>query len=673
MSKRQFFVTGTGTDVGKTIISALLCRGGHLNHQTVTYWKPVQTGTVDTIDADVIETSAPNTKVHSTFSAFSAPLSPDQAAALEGTDGPRASDLARVFKESLAQTDNLVIEGAGGVLVPLNKSGETWIDLLRECNLSVIVVAHSGLGTLNHTSLTLDDLHNHGIHVDSVILNGPNHKANLESLQQRYPEMNFHHCKTLKKDEDDLVELDEAASHLYQRIFRLEDHSNSQNSLMQEDQDHCWHPYTQHKTNGAPLLLKRAKGIYLYPEEGEPLIDGTSSWWANTIGHGRPEIGAAIHRQQQTLDHTIFASATHPQAIKLSKRLSRASKGHLSRSFYTDNGSCAVEVALKIALQRAQNRGETHRTKFLSFQGAYHGDTCGAMSVGTSDSFHSPFSEIMFEHHSLAPVTAHPSSVCPDGPDCLEQGIKELEAFFTKHASTLAGVIIEPLIQGAAGMIFQHPKWTQALGEIANRHQVPLILDEVFTGLGRAAGYFAYEFLGLKPDLVCIAKGLTGGTLPLAVTLSTETIFQDFFSDDNKAALYHGHTYTANATACAAANATLDLYESLDLIGRSQVIESRFDAWLRKNQSSGMIENGRTKGAILAWECPNTGSNDYFSLISKDVVEISRQEGLFLRPLGNTIYFLPALTITDEELEDALSRIERLNIRLKQRMDAKAT
>ncbi len=650
---KSLFVTGTGTDVGKTVVAQALCYGATLNQRPVAYWKPVQTGVAMGSDSATVRTSP--IALHTLEESYTYELaaSPDQAAVYEDKPAPNMTRLLKDWRKHQHDHEFLVMEGAGGIYVPLNQDNHTWLDFMQATASPALVVAGSALGTLNHTSLTVKALENAGIPIVAVVLSGPRHQQNEMSLQRLFPHLRFITLDQIDRSNGKIFK--QAASQLYTDIISQQ---AEQDMLWQQwDQDHCWHPYTQHKNMSAPIPLVKASGIYLHTAEGEKLIDGTSSWWANTIGHGHPDVGSAIHRQQQILDHTIFAGATHSGAAKLAKRLTDASHNSLNRVFYSDNGSCAVEIALKMAIQSAANRGEGHRKTFLSLRGAYHGDTFGAMSVGGTSEFHEPFTSFMFPTKAWEPVTKHLSTVCPRGAASMGENQERLAQFFATEHHSLAGVIIEPLVQGASGMNMQDPTWTRYLAQLCRQYQVPLILDEVFTGLGRCGEFFAFLKLGIEPDIVCIAKGLTGGSLPLAATLTTENIFQSFFDDHHAKALYHGHTYTANAIACAAANATLDLYHKMALIDRSQQIEEHFSQWIAQNEKRFGLEQARCEGAILAFEIPGSGLGEYFNPLAKKVQGVARKHGLFLRPLGNTIYFLPALTISDEELKWALNSL----------------
>ncbi|WP_141735815.1 adenosylmethionine--8-amino-7-oxononanoate transaminase [Oligoflexus tunisiensis] len=649
----KLFVTGTGTDVGKTIISAALLVGAARRGQPLHYWKPVQTGG-DSIDRDQVERLCPAVQPYAgRVWSYPLPASPDQAAQAAVREAPTVEAIGA----ALDPAADILMEGAGGLLVPLNEQNETWRDCIRMLQLPTVVVAGSGLGTLNHTLLTLEALDAAGIEVLAVVINGPAHEANLQSLKRMRPDQRFIPFPWLDLTQPSAA-WHRAAEELFDAVT-LRNQTTDPAAWYAYDRQHCWHPYTQHQTAPDPLPLVKAQGIYLETASGEKLIDASASWWTNSTGHGHPKVGAAIARQHQKIDHCIFAGATHEPASLLAKELVKLSQGQLPRVFYSDNGSCAVEVGLKMVAQSWQNRGIYHRKSFLFFKGAYHGDTFGAMSVGASEGFHKAFSPYLFAGKSLAPVTSHASPICPEGPESLARGLDELKAMFQNHGHELAGVIIEPWVQGASGMNFQDLTWLQTLGRLCREYALPLILDEVFTGMGRVGSYFAFERAGLQPDIVCIAKGLTGGTLPLAVTLTTEAMFESFLDQDGSKALLHGHTFTGSALACAAALAALDIYRSEKILDRVAAMETETRNWIaRRAQDLGLI-SPRALGAILAFELPGSGAGDYFHPLAQKVPTIARRHGLLMRTLGNTMYFVPPLSIQAGEVRDALQRMER--------------
>jgi adenosylmethionine---8-amino-7-oxononanoate aminotransferase len=651
-----FFVTATGTDVGKTIVSAAILSAAARKGLELAYWKPVQTGGSE-VDQQTARSLCPAIKLSKLKSwSYDLAASPDQAALAAEAPEVSIEDLRHVWNEN--PSNPLLIEGAGGLLVPLNQHNETWRDFLSNTAMPVVLVVASGLGTLNHSSLTLEALDQAGIQVLAVVVNGPAHPANLSSLRRMHPHHHFVEFPWIELQSES-PEWIAASNLLLETIMaRHVELKTGPADWLTADRLHCWHPYTQHKTAPDPVPIVRAHGIYLHTADGEKLIDASASWWTNSLGHAHPSIGAALRKQHQRIDHCIFGGATHEPASILAKRLAALSEQQLPRIFYSDNGSCSVEVGLKMAAQTWSNQGIETRKKFLFFRGAYHGDTFGAMSVAATEGFHKAFSPYLFAGHSLTPVTAHSSRLCPEGPQALSQGLRELDELFAQFGAELAGVIIEPLVQGASGMNIQELAWLQAVDKHCKRQNVPLILDEVFTGMGRVGSYFAWQRAGISPDIVCIAKGLTGGTMPLAVTMTSSKIYDCFLDADGSKALLHGHTFTGHALACAAALATLDCYVDEDILPRVNATEQMFQEWIdAKARRLGLVAP-RCMGAILAFELPGSGPGDYFHPLAQRVPKIARQNGLLMRTLGNTMYFVPPLVIKPRELRDALGRIE---------------
>jgi adenosylmethionine-8-amino-7-oxononanoate aminotransferase len=627
----------------------------------VAYYKPVQTGGKDVDCRAILDGCQPPPRVFSSAIALDAPLSPDQAMLVAGESDLTVEALAGLLPSGCGVSiDWLVVEGAGGVQVPLNFRGDTWLDYLRITRMPVLVVARDTLGMINHTSLTILAIEQAGISILGVIISGNDNPQNVASLRRLHPDIAFHvlpslsvaaNIKYCDSDTDDVAEFLLARKKIYRQEL-------DPATLVQSDADHVWHPYTQHKTAALPAIAQSARGVYLELADGKKLVDGSASWWVNTVGHGRKEIGAAMIRQQQRLDHVIFANLSHKPAVQLAERILRFSDSHLDRVFFSDNGSTAVEIALKMAYQSNVNRGETERTVFLAFSGSYHGDTFGAMAVGKADSFHGIFRKVLFRSVWANPVTFHKSEVCPLGIAAYESYLAELRQTISAHQKTLAGVVIEPLVQGAGGMLMQPEKFLQDLAELCREFQLPLIFDEVFTGMGRVGDSFAFKRAGVRPDIVCLAKGLTGGTMPLALTLATDKIFSAFLSDEKGKALLHGHSYTGNPIACAAALATLDIIKKEKLVDRARGLEAKFSAWIVDAERRFSIENPRCLGGILAFELPGSGFGNYFSTRAEKFTAAALSQGLFLRTLGNTAYFVPPLSINDSELAGALRGLD---------------
>ena len=333
-------------------------------------------------------------------------------------------------------------------------------------------------------------------------------------------------------------------------------------TLSERDKKILWHPFTQQKTAQNNIAITYAKGSYLYGEKGEPYLDLISSWWVNLHGHAHPEIAQKIYEQALRMEHVLFAGFTHESAIHLCEELKEILPPDLKRFFFSDNGSTAVEVALKMAYQYWYNKGKKEKKLFLSFDGGYHGDTFGAMSVGCQSGFHNTFSDLFFKVLSL------PYSATWDGDSEVENKehyvLTVLDTYMKDHENEIAAFILEPLIQGASGMRICRPEFLKKVIERVQQAGILIIFDEVMTGFGRTGSYFALSQIGVTPDFLCLSKGITGGFLPLALTVTRDKIYDAFLSNEWKYAFAHGHSYTANPLACAAAVASLSILKRED-------------------------------------------------------------------------------------------------------------
>ncbi|TNE73261.1 MAG: adenosylmethionine--8-amino-7-oxononanoate transaminase [Bacteroidetes bacterium] len=415
-------------------------------------------------------------------------------------------------------------------------------------------------------------------------------------------------------------------------------------SLINRDKKHVWHPFSQHATSGDPLPIVSAKGTLLYDEKGKSYIDANSSWWVNIHGHGHEIIGKAITDQFQALDHVIFANVTHPQAVRLAERITSKLPSHLTKVFFSDNGSTAAEVALKMCVQFWHNKGE-EKTLVMALEGAYHGDTFGAMSVGERDLFNKPFEPLFFQAEYLP----FPN---PDQEDHI------LEIAEKRFASgNFAALIVEPLIQGASGMRMYSVGFLDRLMQIARKNKVLIIFDEVMTGFGRTGTFFALDQCNENPDLVMLSKGLTAGVLPLGLTVTSEEIFNSFLSEKTERGFLHGHSYTGNPIACAVANASLDIFEQEGTIEKIERLKEANNEALRLISREPNILNPRVCGTILAFEVNTADRVGYFSGIRDQAYQYALERGVLLRPLGNTIFINPPYCITREEYDHLITVI----------------
>lgn len=424
-------------------------------------------------------------------------------------------------------------------------------------------------------------------------------------------------------------------------------------TMRQLDARHVWHPFTQSGTAPPPILALGARGATIHGADGGTYLDLMSSWWVNLHGHAHPAIAQAVADQASRLEQVIFADFTHEPALRLASRLAAALPGDLNRVFFSDDGSTAVEVALKMAAQYWRNRGQGQRTRFVAFDGGYHGDTVGAMSVGRSSGYFSAWEQMLFP----VEVVDFPATHLGDSdPQAAEQAaLARLDQILD---DTVAAIIVEPLVQGAAGMRMCRPQFLQALAQKAQASGALLILDEVMTGFGRTGALFACIKAGITPDLICLSKGLTGGFMALSVTVATDAIHQAFVGDDLAQAFLHGHSFTANPLGCAAALASLDLLQAPPCQARIAALEAihqdRLPALAARQPA---ISRPRITGTIAAFDLPGNG---YGSAIGPKLKAEFLKRGLLIRPLGNVVYLLPPYCLTDAELHHAWDQIEQV-------------
>ncbi|HTV56929.1 MAG TPA: adenosylmethionine--8-amino-7-oxononanoate transaminase [Terriglobia bacterium] len=417
-----------------------------------------------------------------------------------------------------------------------------------------------------------------------------------------------------------------------------------------------WHPYTHTTLDPPPIKLKRAEGVYLYTEDGRQLIDAISSWWVTLHGHAHPKIAAAIAEQAKVLEQVIFAGFTHEPAEELAARLGDILPASLRCIFFSDDGSTAVEVALKMAVQYWRNQGESRKTRIIALEHAYHGDTVGAMSVSAESSFTAAFKPMLF------PVwRAHSAHCfrCPVGKtrdSCSIECADRLEELLEEHSDEVAAVIVEPLLQGAGGMIVHPLEFLQRIRELTNHYNVLLIADEVLTGFGRCGQMFACERAGIEPEIMCLSKGLTGGFMPLGATVTTRRIFETFSVPDRRYTLFHGHSYTANPLACAAAVANLEIFRREPVFERIASIEQTHREQLRRFAQHPAIGDARMIGTVAALELRASDAG-YLSQLGPKFYVAFLKRGILLRPLGNVVYILPPYAITPGELEFIYSAI----------------
>lgn len=410
-------------------------------------------------------------------------------------------------------------------------------------------------------------------------------------------------------------------------------------TLVERDRDVIWHPYTQAKLAADPLPIVRGQGAWLYDEKGNGYIDAISNWWVTLHGHAHPYLAEKVSEQARQLEQVIFAGFTHEPAVRLAERLLQIVPGNLSKVFYSDNGSTAVEVAVKMAIQFWENKGQPKR-KILALSNSYHGDTFGSMSVSDRGTFTKAFHDYLFDVEFV------------NGEWGMESG----------KWDEVSCVIYEPLVQGAGGMKMYEAEKLNAMLQLCKQHGILCIADEVMTGFGRTGKLFASEYVDVKPDIVCLSKGLTGGMMALGATLCTQEIYDAFLSDDRSKTFFHGHSYTANPIACAAANASLDLLLTDECLNNIQRISKQHAAFAERLRNISSIKNIRQCGTIIAFEVETSGAEGYLNNISGVIHQRALQRGVLIRPLGNTVYIMPPYCISDEELEKVYSCVTNVII-----------
>jgi adenosylmethionine-8-amino-7-oxononanoate aminotransferase len=422
-------------------------------------------------------------------------------------------------------------------------------------------------------------------------------------------------------------------------------------TIKERDSKVIWHPYTAMKAWPEATGIVRGEGVYLIDEQGNRYIDAISSWWVNLHGHSHPYIAQKVSEQLSTLEHCIFAGFTHEPAVLLAERLLDILPGGMKKIFYSDNGSTAVEVAIKMALQYWRNKGIKKR-KLIALENAYHGDTFGAMSVSGRNIFTEAFTEYLFEVEFIPfPYKGKEA-----------ESLTALETVLKNN--DVAALMIEPLVQGAAGMQMYNASVLEQYFQLCKQYNTLIIADEVMTGFGRTGPLFACEQISTAPDIICLSKGLTGGTMPMGVTAATQDIFDAFYDDDKMKMLYHGHSFTANPVACAASLASLDLLLKDDCTKSRKRIASAHTAFAQEIKDDNVIAEVRQAGTILAIEL-KTETSGYHQSLRDIVYNFFISKRIIMRPLGNIIYILPPYCITTDELNTIYDAIRQLLVHLR--------
>jgi adenosylmethionine-8-amino-7-oxononanoate aminotransferase len=677
-----FFITGTDTGVGKTLATAAVLAVLRVADADAVPMKPVQTGAEP----------GPDGRLHSPdldFCLEAAGLEPDAATyalmnpyAFEPACSPHlAAEQAGVRIESdrilaayqtlAARHDLVLVEGAGGVLVPLDRE-RTMLDLMAALGLPVLLVARSGLGTLNHTLLSLAAFRDAGLDVAGVIVNdavpaawGVIEQDNIGTLGRlgrvrvlgRIP-----HLTGLNHLRREPRAFHAAVASALPPAAELRAASETRpvpfGATWEQDRASLWHPYTKRSAvEAGPLpMIVRGQGVFLEDASGRRYLDAISSWWACALGHSHPRLLRALRGQAGRLQHSILGNLSHPPAVALAARLSDLAGGRRHVLFASD-GACAVEAALKIAFQYWRNRGIAGRTRLAAHAEAYHGDTLGAMAAGFLPVFHAPFADLVAPAVRVEPPDCHPCRWGRSPGACDLACFAPMQHALDEHAGTLAAVIVEPLCRGSAGMRIYAPGYLRRLAECCRERRVLLIADEVAMGFGRTGRMFACEHAGIEPDIVCVGKALSGGCLPISATLVRDDIFETFRDGAPDTTFYHGHTFSGNPLAAAVALEALAVYEEERLPERAAALGRLLLDRLQPLADLPGVRSVRGLGLIGAVELgpdPVSGAARAQAVRARLL-----EQGILLRPLGPVLYLMPPLVIGEDVLIGAAAALAR--------------
>jgi adenosylmethionine-8-amino-7-oxononanoate transaminase/dethiobiotin synthase len=647
MKNKAFFITGTDTNVGKTV--AMLALGLLLKDKKldVGIFKPVQCAGDDAAFLrEALDVDDPPEIINPYFA--QEPLSPHLAFARQKTKIDRRK-IVECFEILKSRHDVLLVEGAGGLMVPLTKD-YLIADLVRDLDIELIIVSRLGLGTINHTLLTIEHARANGIPVKGIIFSddgkakGIPAKTNPQAIKELSGVPILGTIPKLKRLDATSV-LKTVKGRINLKPFIVPYPVSLTPELQRKDKQFIWHPFTQMKDWIAddPLIIERGKGSYLIDTDGKKYLDGVSSLWVNVHGHRRKEIDQAVKDQISRISHSTFLGLCNIPAVELAEKLIKTAPKGLQKVFYSDNGSTAVEIGVKMAYQYWQNTGRKSKKMLVHLANSYHGDTLGSVSVGGMDLFHKVYRGLIFKTVGL--------------PGQGWEAVEAFERLLKKKADSIAGLVVEPLIQGAAGMLVWPKGVLKEFRRLATKHDVILIADEVATGFGRTGKMFACEHEGVTPDILCLAKGITGGYLPLAVTLTTQKIYDGFIFDyKDQKTFFHGHTYTANPLACTAALANLEVFEKDRVLEKLAPKIKYMAQKLQMFYNLGSVGDVRQKGFMVGIELFKNGQPyPWEEKIGVRVCQEARKHGVILRPLGNVIVLMPPLSISKDELTKLLN------------------
>ncbi len=662
MRAKGIFITGTDTNIGKTVATLVLGILAQEEGINVGVMKPVQCAGNDAqFLKQTLGVKDPLTKINPYFA--NEPLSPHLAFARQKKT-INVNRIKTIYDQLSAQHDLTLVEGAGGLMVPL-KNDYCVVDLIKDLDLDVIIVARLGLGTINHTLLSIRQIRDMGLNVRGVLFseckqekNGIPEKTNPDVIK-RYgdvailgtiPYLKNINRKTIKA-------LCTPRINTQQAFAGISFGRNRVKRYVDWDKKYLWHPFTQMQDwlSEDPLVIDRAKGQYLIDTQGNQYLDGTSSLWVNIHGHNQKSINQAVKDQVNRLSHSTLLGLSNTSAIQLAKKLVEVTPKGLVKVFYSDNGSTSVEIAIKMAYQYWQNTGKKKKRNIMHLSNSYHGDTLGSVSVGGIDLFHKVYRNLIFKTIQVDFPDCYRSSNGTPYPEYAFEYLNRFEQMLKDQHQSTAAFVVEPVVQGAAGMIVWPKGVLKMMYDLCQKYDVIFIADEVATGFGRTGKMFACEHEGVTPDILCLAKGITGGYLPLAATLTTKKIFDGFcFDYKDQKTFFHGHTYTGNPLCCAAALANLKVFKKERILDKLQPKIKFLSQRLKVFYNLCHVGDVRQKGFMVGIElvCDRATKQPYSwkEKIGIQVCQEARKKGVILRPLGNVIVLMPPLAMTIKEL-----------------------
>jgi len=665
LRKQGIFITGTDTGVGKTVTTlalGLMCKEKGID---VGVMKPVQCAGQD---AQWLKRSLslkdPLREINPYFA--KEPLSPDLAFRRKR----QTIDVGRIhslYKKLQDRHELMLVEGAGGLMVPLKKN-YLISDLIKDLDLEVIIVSRLGLGTINHTLLTVQLAQSLGLRVKGIIFceSTKGSKGVVEhtnpGIIKQYTTVPLLGTIPFFPDLEPEKILKNSAKKINLKAL-ISSGNGVSSRLAAEDKMYLWHPFTQMKDwlEEEPLVIDRARGSYLIDEKGNRYLDGVSSLWVNIHGHGHKALNKAIKSQVDKLSHSTLLGLTNTPAIGLAKKLVEVTPQGLEKVFYSDNGSTAAEIAIKIAYQYWQNTGKKRKTNIVHLENSYHGDTLGSVSVGGIDIFQKVYKKLTFKTIKVNFPDCYRAPRGKKYPEYAFECVRNFERMIKKDHENIAAFIVEPIVQGAAGMIVWPQGLLKRMRDVCRTFEVLFICDEVATGFGRTGKMFACEHEGVAPDILCLAKGLTGGTLPLAATLTTRKIYDGFLFDyEDQRTFFHGHTYTGNPLCCAAALANIDIFTKERTLARLQPKIKYLSKRLHLFYNLRIVGDVRQKGFMVGIELvADQKTKQPFPWEDRIAVKVCRtlkEMGVILRPLGNVLVIMPPLSISIKDLKSLLDK-----------------